>query len=108
MPLFAIAMGLVLALATSGFKEAPVIGQNPYFYEYVGSDFSQKKIEDPGNYIRATNGCSGSYDVCGVFLTSDEGIGNPADPSDFSSELGNLWLSQQNHSAASQNVTMQH
>lgn len=107
-PAFAIALGMVLAVATSGFKEAPKANQNPYFYEYAGSDFSEQKIEDPDNYIRSGLSCSGSYDVCGVFLSTDQGLGNPADPSDFSNELSNLWTSQQNHTAADINISMQH
>lgn len=106
-PLFAIALGLVLAVATSGFKEAPIEGQNPYFYEYVGTDFTQQKIEDPDNYIRSAISCSGSYDVCGVFLTTDQGLGNPADPTDFNSQQSNLWLSQQNHTSVDVNVSME-
>lgn len=108
LPVFAVAIGLVLAMATSSFKEAPKAGQNQFFYEYVGTDFSQNNIQEPGNYIRATGSCSGFDDVCGVFLTTDQGLGNPADASDFSSEKQSLLASQKNHIAADDNISMQH
>jgi hypothetical protein len=105
-PVFAIAMGLVLAMVTSGFKEEPKGNQNPYFYEYRGSDFSNTNIQKPTNYIRASESCSGSLNVCGVYLNVDTGQGNPANSTDFSSESSNLLTSQQNHAPADGNIKM--
>jgi hypothetical protein len=106
MPVFAIALGLVLAFTTSGFREVPRENTNPYFYEYQGPDFSKDNIQDANNYVRTSLSCSGSTNVCGVFLSIDEGTGNPPDATDFSSESSNLWTSQQNHVAADTNIKM--
>jgi len=105
-PLFAIAMGLVLAMATSGFKEVPKGNVNAYFYKYQGPDFTKTNIQDANNYVRTTLSCSGVTNVCGVFLTIDEGTGNPPDATDFSTESSNLWASQQGHSPADGNIKM--
>ena|SRR3569623_382807 len=105
-PAFAIAMGLALAMATSAFKEVPKGNQNQYYYEYQGPDFTKTNIQDANNYVRTTLSCSGSTNVCGVFLSIDEGTGNPPDPTDFSTESSNLWTSQQNHLAADGNIKM--
>lgn len=105
-PAFAIAIGLALAMATSAFKEAPGVHQNPYYYQYNGGNFTMTNIQDPNNYIRTTLSCTGSTNVCGVFLSIDEGSGNPPDATDFSTESGNLWTSQQNHAPADLNIKM--
>lgn len=106
MPAFAIIMGLALAMATSAFKEVPKGNQNAYYYEYQGPDFTKTNIQDAGNYTRTTLSCSGTHNVCGVFLSVDEGTGNPPDPTDFSTESSNLWTSQQNQSPADLNIKM--
>ena len=106
MPAFAIAIGLALAMATSAFKEAPKANVNQYYYEYLGPDFTQANIQDADNYTRTSLSCSGTHNVCGVFLSVDEGIGNPPDPTDFSTEKSNLWTSQQNQSPADPNIKM--
>ena len=105
-PSFAIAIGVALALATSAFRETPKGNQNPYYYEYQGPDFSKTNLQEPGNYTRTSLSCSGSTNVCGVFLSIDEGTGNPPDATDFSTESSNLWTSQQNHVAADLNIKM--
>jgi hypothetical protein len=105
-PAFAIAMGLVLALATSGFKEGPSKNTNQYYYAYDGPDFTKTNIQEAGNYTRTTLSCSGTHNVCGVFLSVDEGTGNPPDPTDFSTESSNLWTSQQTQSPADLNIKM--
>lgn len=105
-PAFAIAIGLALAMATSAFKENVKGNQNPYYYEYQGPDFTKANIQDANNYTRTSLSCSGATNVCGVFLSVDEGTGNPPDASDFSTESSNLWTSQQNHSPADLNIKM--
>jgi hypothetical protein len=105
-PSFAIAIGLVLAMATSGFREVPKENLNQYYYAYQGPDFTKTNIQDPDNYTRTTLSCSGTTNVCGVLLSIDEGTGNPPDATDFSTESSNLWTSQQNHSAADPNIKM--
>ncbi len=106
MPLFAIAMGLVLAMATSAFKEMPKESFSSTFYEYVGTDFSQTNIQEISNYVRSTNSCSGTKNVCGVLLPTDNGPSSNPDPAEFSGEASNLWLSQQNQAAADPNIVM--
>lgn len=105
-PVFAIAMGLVLAMATSGFKEGPKGNLDLTFYQYTGSDFSQSNIQDINNYVKSTNSCSGTQNVCGVLLATDTGTGNPPNSTEFSAESSNLWASQQNHAAADPNIVM--
>lgn len=106
MPVFAIAIGLVLALATSAFKQAPKENFDQAFYEYTGPDLTQSNIQDINNYVRSTNTCSGTKNVCGVLLNTDTGTGNPPNSSEFAAESSNLWASQQNHSAADGNIVM--
>jgi hypothetical protein len=105
-PSFAIAIGLVLAMATSGFKEMPKGNMSLTFYEYTGPDFSQSNIQDINKYVRSSNTCSGSRNVCGVLLTTDTGAGNPPNSTEFSAESSNLWTSEQNHAAADPNIVM--
>ncbi len=105
-PAVALAIGLVLAMATSGFKEGPSKNTNQYYYAYNGPDFTQTSIQAASNYTRTTLSCSGSKNVCGVFLSVDEGTGNPPDATDFSTESSNLWASQQGHSPADLNIKM--
>jgi hypothetical protein len=105
-PSFAIAIGLALAMATSGFREGPKGNLDLTFYEYTGSDFSQTNIQDINKYVRSTNSCSGSRNVCGILLATDNGVGNPPNSTEFSAESSNLWTSQQNHAAADPNVVM--
>lgn len=106
LPVFAIIIALALAFAVSGFHEGPSEKNTLYFYEYVGPDFSQANIQDPDNYERSSQSCSGAYNVCGVLLSLDEGMGNPPDPSDFSTESTNLWSAQQQHKAVNGNIIM--
>lgn len=94
-PLFAIAIGLVLAVATSGFKEKSKDNMALTFYKYVGPDLSQSNIQEVTLYIQAANSCSGRHDVCGVFLATDNGPGNNPDPAEFAAESTDLWASQQ-------------
>lgn len=105
-PLFAIVLGLVLAMATSGFKEGPKGNLDLSFYQYTGSDFSQSKIQDINNYVRSTNSCSGTQNVCGVLLATDTGTGNQPNSTEFSAESSNLWASQQGHAAADPYIVM--
>jgi hypothetical protein len=105
-PAFAIAMGLVLAMATSAFKEVPKGNFDLTFYEYTGSDFSQTNIQNINNYVKSTNTCSGTRNVCGVLLATDTGTGNPPNSTEFSAESSNLWTSQQTHTAADPNIVM--
>ena len=105
-PSFAIAIGLVLAMATSAFKEVSKGPVSLTFYEYTGSDFSQPNIQNINNYARSTNSCSGTKNVCGVLLSTDTGTGNPPNSTEFSAESSNLWTSQQNHAAADPNIVM--
>jgi|SRR5665213_826931 len=105
-PSFAVATGLAMAMATSAFREVPKESINPYFYEYQGPNFTQANIQDVDNYARTSSSCSGSTNVCGVFLSMDEGTGNPPNTTDFSSESSNLWTSQQNHHPADVNIKL--
>jgi len=69
-PLFAIALGLVLAVATSGFKENTK-GSDALltsWYEFNGDPSDINDVLDNTQYIY-TSGmkpCNGSSDVCGV------------------------------------------
>jgi hypothetical protein len=105
-PAFAIVMGLVLAMATSGFKEGPKGNLDLTFYQYTGSDFSQTNIQDINKYVKSTNTCSGTQNVCGVLLATDTGTGNPPISTEFSAESSNLWASQQSHAAADPYIVM--
>jgi hypothetical protein len=52
-PLFAIAMGLVLAMATSAFKETPqkINGVNTYLFEFDSSQpYDVAHVEDKSNW----------------------------------------------------------
>lgn len=99
-PLFAIALGLVLAFTTSGFKEKSMDNTTLTFYKYVGPNFDQPNIQDRTLYIQAANACSGRHDVCGVYLPTANGAGNNPDPTEFAAESADLWASQQNQASS--------
>lgn len=103
-PLFAIALGLVLAVATSGFKEGVKEKASLTFYKYVGPDFSQANIQDLTQYVQASNVCSGRHDVCGVFLATDNGPGSNPDPTEFAAKSNDLWASQQSQASSQPGV----
>ncbi|MBK0378544.1 DUF6520 family protein [Mucilaginibacter segetis] len=97
------ALAIGLAISTSAFTTNRVAGA---FYRYTSSSTAQSDIQNINNYVRDDNACGGGEDVCGVTLTTDEGLGNTPDPTEFSAEQSNLWTSQQNGSAADVNIHM--
>lgn len=103
-PALAVALGLVLGIATSGFKDGAKGETALTFYKYVGPDLSQSNIQDLTKYIRAANTCSGRHDVCGVYLLTDNGPGSNPDPTEFAAESNDLWTSQQNQASADPGV----
>jgi hypothetical protein len=88
-PVFAIAMGLVLAMATSGFKEVPKSNSTNFasWYEFTGDVTQLNDVLDSSQY-EYTSGikpCNGASEICGVSTT---GATTPnSHPNAFSSDL---------------------
>jgi hypothetical protein len=78
-PAFAIAMGLVLAMATSGFKEGPKdhnkFAMRTFEYTAPGGSYSQLNVQNESNwaYTSSTDHCN-NQDVkaCRIFATDDD------------------------------------
>ena len=105
------ACGFVIAVAlvgiTSAFKDAPKKTLDSYFYQFKdGLAYTQTNIENSENYERSNDACQSGSNVCGVLLPSDATLGDPPDGTEFSTESGNLWLSQQAHSPQNGNIKM--
>lgn len=78
-PVFAIALGLVLAMATSGFKEEPMKQNNlvMHTFEYTapGGSYSQANVQDETNwvYTASTARCNDQKEkACRIFVTDDD------------------------------------
>jgi hypothetical protein len=78
-PVFAIAMGLVLALATSGFRQGPKdqnkLGMHTFEYTAPSGSYSQLNVQNEANwvYTSSTSRCN-DQDVkaCRIFVTDDD------------------------------------
>lgn len=68
LPLFAIAIGLALAMATSGFREGPETVFSFVFVAPGGTDFSDDAVMDEANwdYTSDNNQCTGFVKACKI------------------------------------------
>jgi hypothetical protein len=103
-----IAFGLLvgtLAIGFSAFTNAKRV--NSDFYQYTSSSHLQADIQNANNYVAtASDPCSGATNVCGVTLPTSQTVGSHPIAGEFSDESGNLWASQDNHSAQDGNIEM--
>lgn len=89
---------LVLAIGASAFTSKKASVKSPatlYFFEYTSSSTSQAAIQNIANYARESLSCSGSHQVCGVFLPTDKPVGQQPVASEFNAEKSDLWDSEQ-------------
>jgi hypothetical protein len=89
MPVFAIAIGLVLAMATSAFKEGTKDVNTKFstWYEFTGNPSIMSDVLDNSKYeyTSGTKPCNGASDICGVNTT---GATTPnSHPDAFSDDL---------------------
>lgn len=83
-PLFAIAIGLVLAVAASGFREETKTDPDLYSFEFLapgGTDFSDDAVMDVSNWHFTSNDdpCNGLVKACKITVTGGYKTGsNPA------------------------------
>lgn len=99
---------IALACITSAFKGAPKVQVNPYFYSYVGPTFSDQDITNAQNYQRADlDPCTGSQDICGIYLTIDNGVGNAPDANELATKAQEIKDSEANGSPETENIAMQ-
>lgn len=100
------AIAIMLAFAGSAFTSAKRSNSN--LFVYTGSSYAQTDIENINNYAAsATDPCGGtSTNVCSVTLATAKAVGQKPASTDFNAEKGNLWTSQQNHSAADGSIEM--
>jgi hypothetical protein len=94
-------VGAVFAFAKPEKKHGTV---NPVFYRYTLSTYSEPQIKDYLNYVRATESCNDGIHVCGVFLDTDNGLGNPPDATEFDAVKNGLWNSEVNHESTDQDL----
>lgn len=97
MSLFA-AVAIIMGIAASAFttKEVPAKSSNlQYFYEYTSSSTAQSDIQNIANYARASDDCTGSNHVCGVYLPTNKPLGQQPVASEFNAEKSDLWDSEQ-------------
>lgn len=78
-PVFAIAIGLVLAVATSGFKEEPMKENNlvMHTFEYTapGGSYSQANVQDETHWVFTSSSarCNDqNVKACRIFVTDDD------------------------------------
>ena len=76
------------------------------FYRYKLTTYTESQIKSPGNYERAEASCSGTQNVCGVYLDTDNGTSSQPDVSEFNDIKNDLWSSQQAHSPALSEIAM--
>lgn len=67
------AAAVILAGSLSAFSILPVNKDSNTTYVYTSSDQTIQAREDPANYLKGTQLCSGSGDECRVILNQDFG-----------------------------------
>lgn len=77
-----------------------------YFYRYTALSHQQGDIEERTNYVRAEESCDEGDRVCGVYLPTDQGLGNPPSISDFNTVVSDLWASEQANSPTIDEIVM--
>jgi hypothetical protein len=95
-------IALVLGMTASAFTTSStgvVKNDGPFFYRYTSNSTAQEEIQSISNYKRNTLNCSTGIDVCGVFLSTDEGINQPPVQEEFDLVKDDLWLSEDGHSS---------
>lgn len=99
---------IALACITSAFKGAKKVQVNPYFYSYVGQTFNDQDITNAQNYQRADiDPCSGSQDICGIYLTIDNGVGNAPDANELATKAQEIKDSEAQNLSQNENIVMQ-
>jgi hypothetical protein len=100
----AIMLAIALAWGTSSYKTPKV---NSYFYQFNGDPTNETQVKSASEYTRVTTACSSDAgSLCGIYLPTDEGLGNPPSTSDFNPNQSQLWTSAQSGTAAASNIEM--
>lgn len=70
-----------------------------YFFKYNSSSLLKADIQNRSNYIRTSESCGGTQNVCGVYLTTNKPANQPPDATEFDAVKDDLWTSQNNHAS---------
>lgn len=100
----AIMFAIALAFGISSYKTTEV---DSYFYQFNGDPTNESQVKDASEYTRVASACSSDQGtLCGIFLPTDEGLGNPPLTSEFDPNQSQLWNSAQSEVATSSIIEM--
>lgn len=109
-PVLAIVVAVATLIGMSSFDKAPkTTNAKPpagYFYRYQLTDYDTAKITNIANYQRSNLSCAPGDHVCGVYLSTNTGLGNQPVPSEFNAVKSALANSEIDGAPVDESVAM--